>query len=98
MEVVTCHFSARSVSECSALKSQTSFNINAGEPVRAHLTTDFQEKYPLPLSLCRTAVLESIKVLTEILPTRENRLEAPRPLAATEQSIFNMFLTRSGFH
>lgn len=95
-EVATCHFSARSVSECSSLYSQTSFNTSAIQR-RAHLTAVFQVKYALSLSLCRTTVLESIKVLTEILPTRENRLEATRPVAAMEQSIFSMFLTSWGF-
>lgn len=98
MEVVACHFAARSFSECCSLHSQTSFNTSAGKQVKAHLTADLQEKYAWSLSLCRTAVLESIKVLTEILPTRENRLEATRPVAAMEQTIFNAFLTSWAFH
>lgn len=31
MEVVTCHFAARSFSECCSLHSQTSFNTSAGK-------------------------------------------------------------------
>lgn len=95
---LTCHFSARSVSECSSLYSQTGFNTSAEKQVRAHLTADFQGKYAPFFSLCRTSVFEGIKVLTEILPPRENRLEVTRPVAAMEQSIFNISLINWHFH